>query len=103
MGGAAARVRAGSRAAGGSTMRHMHRLGVLSAALALAAVAVGLGVVAQRQQGFPHEEHAGLFPLCEGCHVGVASGDRASFYPPPSDRKSTRLNSSHVKISYAVF
>src|SRR5207302_10818035 len=22
---------------------------------------------------------------------------------PPSDRKSTRLNSSHVKISYAVF
>src|SRR5690606_41983885 len=23
--------------------------------------------------------------------------------PPPSDRKSTRLNSSHVKISYAVF
>lgn len=65
-------------------MRRMHRLGVLSAALALAAVAVGLGVVAQRQQGFPHEEHAGLFPLCEGCHVGVASGDRASFYPPPS-------------------
>src|SRR5436309_12982794 len=24
-------------------------------------------------------------------------------YPPPKDRKSTRLNSSHVKISYAVF
>src|SRR5207302_5141912 len=23
--------------------------------------------------------------------------------PPPGDRKSTRLNSSHVKISYAVF
>src|SRR5690606_39576399 len=23
--------------------------------------------------------------------------------PPPRDRKSTRLNSSHVKISYAVF
>src|SRR5436309_11781003 len=23
--------------------------------------------------------------------------------PPPPDRKSTRLNSSHVKISYAVF
>src|SRR5690606_41863775 len=25
------------------------------------------------------------------------------FVIPPSDRKSTRLNSSHVKISYAVF
>src|SRR5690625_6449695 len=24
-------------------------------------------------------------------------------YPPNSDRKSTRLNSSHVAISYAVF
>src|SRR5690606_39880940 len=24
-------------------------------------------------------------------------------FPPPRDRKSTRLNSSHVKISYAVF
>src|SRR5690606_39715333 len=24
-------------------------------------------------------------------------------HPPPRDRKSTRLNSSHVKISYAVF
>src|SRR5690554_7526930 len=23
--------------------------------------------------------------------------------PPPGDRKSTRLNSSHVRISYAVF
>src|SRR5438874_10390466 len=23
--------------------------------------------------------------------------------PPPEDRKSTRLNSSHVEISYAVF
>src|SRR5690606_40036550 len=26
-----------------------------------------------------------------------------SLYPTPLDRKSTRLNSSHVKISYAVF
>src|SRR3989442_11166384 len=26
-----------------------------------------------------------------------------SFSPHPQDRKSTRLNSSHVRISYAVF
>src|SRR5690606_42004603 len=35
---------------------------------------------------------------CHGsrrCNTRIASGDR--------DRKSTRLNSSHVKISYAVF
>src|SRR5690606_42111931 len=32
-----------------------------------------------------------------------AGADRASQRAPPPDRKSTRLNSSHVKISYAVF
>src|SRR5690606_4294453 len=30
-------------------------------------------------------------------------GPRAPATGPPRDRKSTRLNSSHVKISYAVF
>src|SRR5215475_12841597 len=29
--------------------------------------------------------------------------DRRAARTPPGDRKSTRLNSSHVKISYAVF
>src|SRR2546430_13589620 len=36
----------------------------------------------------------------------VLSGGAAPFVPPPSasqDRKSTRLNSSHSQISYAVF
>src|SRR5947209_15680233 len=28
---------------------------------------------------------------------------RRSFHPRPRDRKSTRLNSSHANISYAVF
>src|SRR5690606_39924977 len=28
---------------------------------------------------------------------------KANYYPDIADRKSTRLNSSHVKISYAVF
>src|SRR5690625_6184781 len=35
-----------------------------------------------------------------GNFVLVAGG---GFEPPSSDRKSTRLNSSHVAISYAVF
>src|SRR3712207_7182984 len=29
--------------------------------------------------------------------------DSAALYPPKKDRKSTRLNSSHANISYAVF
>src|SRR5436309_7681609 len=35
--------------------------------------------------------------------VGAASGADRQSRPDRSDRKSTRLNSSHVKISYAVF
>src|SRR5690606_41215951 len=33
----------------------------------------------------------------------AARAPRARAAPPVRDRKSTRLNSSHVKISYAVF
>src|SRR5690606_40306515 len=42
----------------------------------------------------------------EGCAKAPAvrrGAERACSREPPSDRKSTRLNSSHVKISYAVF
>src|SRR2546426_5984591 len=31
------------------------------------------------------------------------SGNQRRRYAPPTDRKSTRLNSSHLVISYAVF
>src|SRR5690606_41651037 len=34
---------------------------------------------------------------------GERDGGNEQQEPPPTDRKSTRLNSSHVKISYAVF
>src|SRR5690349_22163897 len=36
-------------------------------------------------------------------HYGVTMGDGAVLAPDSLDRKSTRLNSSHVEISYAVF
>src|SRR5436309_4595395 len=48
----------------------------------------------------PHDrpDHpAGTQPPAEGEHRQVTDGRRHE------DRKSTRLNSSHVKISYAVF
>src|SRR5690348_18190341 len=34
---------------------------------------------------------------------GLSSGSRRAAAPPRGDRKSTRLNSSHPSISYAVF
>src|SRR5207253_4422899 len=36
-------------------------------------------------------------------HVSPATWSRKSLTRDPRDRKSTRLNSSHVAISYAVF
>src|SRR2546429_3011398 len=41
-------------------------------------------------------------PLPSSSSAPSAPG-RAGSRPPPSDRKSTRLNSSHGYISYAVF
>lgn len=40
------------------------------------AVAVGVGVVfslPEREQAFPHERHARVFPTCEGCHEGMGA------------------------------
>src|SRR3989442_9015368 len=43
-------------------------------------------------------------PTCRACLATVAARDYWWRFPPfTSDRKSTRLNSSHVRISYAVF
>lgn len=56
-------------------------------ALAAVALVVAGGVAVARaglqEEPFPHEEHAGLFPLCTGCHLGVPDGDRGRFYPDP--------------------
>src|SRR3989442_15837326 len=48
-------------------------------------------------------------PICRACggHCSIQSNKESSIapstWPPALDRKSTRLNSSHVRISYAVF
>src|SRR5207253_7455595 len=50
--------------------------------------------------------HAGtVYIATPGCHLKLGTGRRAVLDPSPAgrDRKSTRLNSSHVAISYAVF
>jgi predicted CXXCH cytochrome family protein len=33
---------------------------------------------------FPHQVHERLFPVCEGCHYGVASDDAAATFPAPA-------------------
>jgi hypothetical protein len=52
--------------------------------LAVLAIAGAVALRAARQDTFPHLEHARLFPLCEGCHTGIPTGDSAAFYPLPA-------------------
>jgi hypothetical protein len=53
----------------------------------LSALLVSLGLTAgglialNREDPFPHEEHARLFPLCIGCHEGIPEDDGGRFYP----------------------
>src|SRR5207249_8725588 len=71
-----------------------------------------LGPRPLRQRLAPSRVRAGLGPADQGPlrgHRGARRHRRpgqAQRHPPrraPRDRKSTRLNSSHVSISYAVF
>jgi hypothetical protein len=55
---------------------------VLAALITTASTAQAQG--GTRRPGFPHARHAKLFPTCAGCHAGIATGDSAATYPPPS-------------------
>lgn len=55
---------------------------IVTPAVVLAVAATALFAV-RRSDAFPHERHRGLFPVCIGCHEGIASGDAAAFYPTP--------------------
>src|SRR5690606_40960386 len=55
------------------------------------------------QQLFPGERVRALERQIREKLSGDSGGSDAGFLSATQDRKSTRLNSSHVKISYAVF
>src|SRR5690606_41147565 len=58
------------------------------------------GAVGIAREGLLHQNRVGAVVVELPVRL-VGDGDGPQ--SPPADRKSTRLNSSHVKISYAVF
>jgi hypothetical protein len=60
----------------------MRRIVMLCAVLALTLMG-GLYALAAKDE-FSHKQHAGLFPLCAGCHEGVPQGNRVSAFPSPT-------------------
>ncbi len=77
------------RRTGPRLRRGIHGRALLFVVMALVMVNAGHpGTAAGQEEAppaerppFPHPDHQGLFPLCEGCHGGIPEGDRASFYP----------------------
>src|SRR5690606_40113931 len=77
------------------------------------AAAVAGGLLADRSDMVPALVGTGVAVLGAGYGVSSVAAVIAPYWAPapgenpnavpPGDRKSTRLNSSHVKISYAVF
>src|SRR5256885_13195601 len=58
----------------------------------------------KHQQGTPRDRHSHRVRLLKGSRLRqLAHGDDAPVNSHHQDRKSTRLNSSHLVISYAVF
>jgi len=56
---------------------------------------------ADTSEGFPHEEHAGLFALCTGCHGGIGRGDTASFYPEPESCANCHDGEQEERVEWA--
>src|SRR6266496_4807245 len=86
-----------------------HRFGAITGA-AIGLILWGSAQVAEATRGavqsIPSEQHEAASALGFGWigrHRSVILPQAARRLLPPIDRKSTRLNSSHVEISYAVF
>lgn len=48
-------------------------------------LAVTLAPTSQAPTDFPHERHARVFPVCEGCHEGIVTGSVRAVYPGEED------------------
>ncbi len=60
-----------------------------------------IGLDLDRRQGFPHERHARLFPVCTGCHEGIESGDSASFFPSPQMCASCHDGENQERVAWS--
>ena len=63
----------------------MRRRAMVMAGLILSATTGGLVAASQGTRIFPHEKHASVFPVCEGCHAGIVSDSEADLFPRNED------------------
>jgi hypothetical protein len=53
--------------------------------LLAATLLLARGAFAQETTLFPHEKHARVFPVCEGCHSGIVTGVASEVFPKYDD------------------
>jgi hypothetical protein len=76
----------------------VHGIGALLALVVLA----GLVRAAPRAaDGFPHEKHARLFPVCESCHAGVTADEESAAFPLPADCARCHDGTRAVRVSWS--
>lgn len=76
----------------------------LLVALAAGAVAASRPPVAARLHatgGFPHQRHERVFPVCEGCHEGIVTGDASERFPSPADCARCHDGVTKQRITWA--
>jgi predicted CXXCH cytochrome family protein len=63
-------------------------------------VATVAWALALAPQDFPHQRHAGLFPLCELCHAGIVTGNDVELYPDPASCGSCHDGEHEDRVSW---
>ena len=63
----------------------MSRRAMVLAWLFLLSTTGGILAASQGAPAFPHQKHARVFPVCEGCHAGIVSGSVEDRFPRNED------------------
>ena len=76
-------------------MRHL-----FEAVIAVAMLTSGVAAQGGAGARFPHERHERLFPLCESCHAGIATGDAATSMPPEASCRECHNGTDARAVSW---
>jgi len=71
------------------------RIGFAVLALTLGGSAVW-AITQVEEEPFPHSDHDGLFPLCQGCHEGIETDTESAYYPEPES--CTECHDGEVEV-----
>jgi hypothetical protein len=80
----------------------MSRRAMTLAWLLLSLTTWGLVAASQGAPRFPHEKHARVFPVCEGCHAGILTGASDDAFPSYEDCARCHDGVREKKVAWRV-